>query len=116
MRDYNRASEERISHVSDVEYKLLCLHLLLYPVIGLVITTLFNSRFSAYAFFAVCVFITIAFIAIIFFISNKIYAKHKTQGKIGESVSNVFKYFEPDESGVCLDDNSIVPESVTEEY
>ncbi len=112
LRDFFKESQEHMRFRSGVEYRLLQFLLLFYPIIGVVMATLYRSSVDQKAYFWLSIGATAFLVIITVLITIKICAEHKTYRNVGQSVKKVWRYFKLQEVGAYLENDRMIAEDV----
>lgn len=120
LKEYFKESQARMRQTSDVEFRLLQFLLLTYPIIGVVIVTLYGditetgSLLDRTTFWRVCIGAAVSLFVITALITFKIHDMHKTYNRIGRAVRKVWRYYQLEQADIYLEGEWIVqPEEVT---
>jgi hypothetical protein len=99
LQDHLRDVKAEMSWRRELEFRLLQLLLVFYPIIGTVMVQLFNSNVSASAFRFTAVVLAFLILAVSYFVIHRISHEHKAYAKLGKQVQMIwahFGLFEPD--------------------
>jgi len=110
MSEYFKQSQERMRHTSDTELRLLWFLLLFFPIIGVMMATLYGSEIERTAYLFLSIGVSVVFLIVTLFMDIKIRAEHNTYREIGQSVKKVWRYFQLSDEGAYLEKERIIPE------
>lgn len=99
----------------ELEFRLLQLLLVFYPIIGTVVVQLFNSNVSALAFRITAGFLAFLILAVSYFVISRISHEHKAYAMLGKQVLMVWKYFGLFERGAYIKDRVFLPAELLDE-
>lgn len=108
LQDHLRDVRAEMSWRRELEFRLLQLLLVFYPIIGTVMIQLFQSDVDARAFRITAVFLTILIVAVSYFVIMRIEHEHKAYAKLGKQVQKIWLYFGLFESGAYLNDQAFL--------
>lgn len=100
--EHLRDTRAEMSWRRELEFRLLQLLLVFYPIIGTVMVQLFNSGVSISAFRFTAVVLALLILAVSYFVISRIDHEHKAYAKLGKQVQMIWKYFGLFESGAYV--------------
>jgi hypothetical protein len=115
LQDHLRDVREEMSWRRELEFRLLQLLLVFYPIIGTVIVQLFNSNVNALAFRITAGFLAFLILAVSYFVISRISHEHKAYAKLGKQVQMIWMYFGLFESGAYLNDRVFLSTELLDE-
>ena len=116
LQDLLKDARAEMSWRRDVEFRLLQLLLVFYPIIGTVMVQVFQSdNVSIQAFRITTSLIAFLILAVFFFVIQRIYYEHKAYSKLAKQVLKIWLYFRLFESGAYLKDQTFLPTDLLDE-
>jgi hypothetical protein len=110
LQDHLRDVRAEMSWRRELEFRLLQLLLVFYPIIGTVIVQLFTSNIvNAEAFQFTAGVLALLILAVSFFVLSRIEHEHKAYAKLGKQVQMIWEYFGLFESGAYLPNRAFLP-------
>lgn len=99
----------------ELEFRLLQLLLVFYPIIGTVVVQLFNSNVNALAFRITAGFLAFLILAVSYFVISRISHEHKAYARLGKQVQMIWKYFGLFETGAYMKDRALLSAELLDE-
>ena len=116
LQDHLRDVRAEMSWRRELEFRLLQLMLVFYPIIGTVIVQLFtSSAVNAVAFRFTMIVLGLLILAVSYFVISRINHEHKAYAKLGKQVQMIWEYFGLFESGVYLPNQAFLPAELRDE-
>lgn len=115
LQDHLRDVRAEMSWRRELEFRLLQLLLVFYPIIGTVMVQLFNSNVNALAFRFTAVVLAFMILVVSYFVISRISHEHKAYAKLGKQVQMIWTYFGLFESGAYLKDKAFLPAELRDE-
>ena len=115
LQDLLKDARSEMSWRRDVEFRLLQLLLVFYPIIGTVMVQVFQSNVSIQAFRITATLIAFLILAVFFFVIQRIEYEHKAYSKLAKQVLKIWSYFRLFESGAYLKDQAFLPVDLLDE-
>ena len=116
LQDLLKDARAEMSWRRDVEFRLLQLLLVFYPIIGTVMVQVFQSEnVSIQAFRITASLIAFLILAVFFFVIQRIEYEHKAYSKLAKQVLKIWSYFRLFESGAYLKDQAFLPVDLLDE-
>jgi len=115
LQDYLRDVKAEMSWRRELEFRLLQLLLVFYPIIGTVMVQLFNSNVSASAFRFTAIVLAFLMLAVSYFVIHRISHEHKAYTKLGKQVQMIWMHFGLFESGAYLPDRAFLSTELLDE-
>jgi hypothetical protein len=115
LQDHLRDVRAEMSWRRELEFRLLQLLLVFYPIIGTVMVQLFNSNTSVLAFRFTAVVLAFLILTVSYFVISRISHEHKAYAKLGKQVQMIWKYFGLFESGAYISDEAFLPNELRDE-
>ena len=110
LQDHLRDVRAEMSWRRELEFRLLQLLLVFYPIIGTVIVQLFASNIvNAEAFRFTAGVLALLILGVSYFVISRIEHEHKAYAKLGKQVQMIWEYFGLFESGVYLPNRAFLP-------
>jgi hypothetical protein len=114
LTEFFKQCQEKMRQTSDLEFRLLWFLLLFFPVVGVMVYSLYNLPLASGAYFGISITIAVFLLVIAGFMTIKICYLHKTYNEIGQYTKKVWRYFELSTSGAYLGDSYIVPKEIVD--
>lgn len=116
LQDHMRDVRAEMSWRRELEFRLLQLLLVFYPIIGTVIVQLFTSNVvNAEAFRFTAVVLAFLILGVSYFVISRIDHEHKAYAKLGKQVQLIWEYFGLFESGMYLPNQAFLPAELRDE-
>jgi len=93
---------------SDIEYKLLNMYLVVYPVIATVLLAIYELVKDKTTYLSITISLSIILTIFTILIHLKILREHKTYEKIGQQVVKIWKYFDLFQIGAYIPGEQIM--------
>lgn len=108
LQDHLRDVRAEMAWRRELEFRLLQLLLVLYPIIGSIMIQLFLSTVDVLAFRITSAVIAFLIIAVSYFVIQRIGHEHQAYSKLGKQVQMIWKYFGLFEKGAYLKNQSFL--------
>lgn len=116
LQDHLRDVRAEMSWRRELEFRLLQLLLVFYPIIGTVMVQLFTSNIvNAVAFRFTAVVLAFLILAVSYFVISRISHEHKAYAKLGKQVQMIWKYFGLFELGAYLPSQAFLTAELRDE-
>jgi len=115
LQDHLKDVRAEMAWRRELEFRLLQLLLLIYPIIGGVMVQLFQKEVSANAFKITAILIAALVLAMFYFVMQRIEHEHKQYAKLGKQVLKIWLYFGLFEQGAYLKDQAFLPTELLDE-
>ncbi|HNO30549.1 MAG TPA: hypothetical protein PKI78_02100 [Anaerolineales bacterium] len=115
LQDHLKDVRAEMSWRRELEFRLLQLLLVFYPIIGTVMVQLFNSDVDAFAFRFTAIILAFLILAVSYFVVSRISHEHKAYAKLGKQVQMIWKYYGLFESGAYIPDKSFLSKDLLDE-
>lgn len=110
LQDHLRDVRAEMSWRRELEFRLLQLLLVFYPIIGTVMVQLFASDIvNVEAFRFTAAVLALLILGVSFFVISRIEHEHKAYAKLGKQVQMIWEYFGLFEAGVYLPKRAFLP-------
>jgi len=116
LQDHLRDVRAEMAWRRELEFRLLQLLLVFYPIIGTVMVQVFQSKVvSAWAFKITAVLLTFLILAVSYFVISRIEHEHKAYSKLGKQVQKIWLYFGLFEPGAYLNNQTFLSMDLMDE-
>jgi len=116
IQEHLKDTRAEMSWRRELEFRLLQLLLVLYPIIGSIMVQLFQSKeVNALAFKITAGFLAILIVAVSYFVIARIEREHEAYAKLGKQVQKIWLYFGLFEPGVYLNNQSFLSTDLLDE-
>lgn len=110
LRDYLKDAREDMAWRRELEFRLMQLLMVFYPILGTAMVTLYQSEMKSEVYW-ILARAAVAFVAAaLLFVTYRICREHKAYAAVGRIVTKVWGYFGLFDSGAYLTDDAILPE------
>lgn len=114
--EHLRDTRAEMSWRRELEFRLLQLLLVFYPIIGTVMVQLFASDVvNVVAFRFTAVVLALLILGVSYFVINRIDHEHKAYAKLGKQVQMIWQYFGLFESGAYRPDQAFLSADLLDE-
>ena len=113
--EHLRDTRAEMSWRRELEFRLLQLLLVFYPIIGTVMVQLFNSNVSVSAFQFTVVVLAFMILTVSFFVISRISHEHEAYARLGKQIQMIWKYFGLFETGAYLPNKSFLSKELLDE-
>ena len=115
LQDHLRDVKAEMAWRRELEFRLLQLLLVFYPIIGTVAVQLFNSNVNALAFRITAGFLAFLILTVSYFVISRISHEHKAYAKLGKQVQMIWEYFGLFEMGAYIKDRAFLSAELLDE-
>ena len=115
LQDHLRDVRAEMSWRRELEFRLLQLLLIFYPIIGTIMIQLFQSKVDMIAFKITAVSLAFLILAVSYFVIRRISDEHEAYSKLGKQVQMIWLYFGLFELGAYLNDRAFLSPDLLDE-
>ena len=115
LQEHLRDVKAEMAWRRELEFRLLQLLLVFYPIIGTVVVQLFNSNVNALAFRITAGFLAFLILAVSYFVISRISHEHKAYARLGKQVQMIWEYFGLFEPGAYIKDRAFLSAELLDE-
>jgi len=116
LQDHLRDVRAEMSWRRELEFRLLQLLLVFYPIIGTVMVQLFTSDVvNVVAFRFTAIVLALLILGVSYFVISRIGHEHKAYARLGKQVQMIWTYFGLFESGTYLPDKAFLSDDLRDE-
>jgi hypothetical protein len=115
LQDHLRDVKAEMSWRRELEFRLLQLLLVFYPIIGTVMVQLFNSDVNALAFRITAGFLAFLIVMVSYFVIKRIGHEHEAYSRLGKQVQMIWMYFGLFETGAYLNNRAFLSTELLDE-
>lgn len=115
LQEHLRDVKAEMAWRRELEFRLLQLLLVFYPIIGTVMVQLFNSSVGVSAFRFTSVVLAFLILAVSYFVISRISHEHKAYAKLGKQAQMIWKYYGLFESGAYVPNQALLSRELLDE-